>query len=352
MRPPDEGGRWRRSTCPRSRSVVGEGKRIDETPHPVRVTRIGRAAVEFVASAALADDPLGPEADRRLRRRRGDRRELRPRRRSRALGSPRAARHPDPRRVHVPRRVGPRAHRPPARGRDQRGPAPAGRPLRPAVFGRCRRNCSRMAGSDRRGPGSGASAAGVPFRCRRPGRTPMNAWSPVEPARGSDLGRSSLLPLAAVGRRPSRPQRTKAAPVELPEPLTREAIRELVARLSDAEVRELLLAQLDKAAAPDGRPGGRARWLPASRGTSTAPGASSARCSGPRPMCPPRWAPRWPGSPRDAPRTICCSSPPCSPSCWRSAGSPSAWWGGCSPASVAGSTAARATASAWMPAAS
>src|SRR5262245_46707528 len=33
--------------------VVGEGKRIDETPHPVRVTRIGRVTVEFVASASL-----------------------------------------------------------------------------------------------------------------------------------------------------------------------------------------------------------------------------------------------------------------------------------------------------------
>jgi moderate conductance mechanosensitive channel len=46
----------------------------------------------------------------------------------------------------------------------------------------------------------------------------------------------------------------KVAAVELPEPLTREAIRELVARLSDAEVRELLLTQLDKAAGP--APGG------------------------------------------------------------------------------------------------
>ncbi|HSF02535.1 MAG TPA: hypothetical protein VLA62_05975, partial [Solirubrobacterales bacterium] len=42
----------------------------------------------------------------------------------------------------------------------------------------------------------------------------------------------------------------KPAPVELPQPLTREAIRELVSRLSDAEVRGMLLAQLDKAAAP------------------------------------------------------------------------------------------------------
>ena len=67
------------------------------------------------------------------------------------------------------------------------------------------------------------------------------------------------------------------------------------------------------------------------------------------PTCPPRSAPRWPGTPKAAPRPICCSSPRCSPSCWRSAGSPSAWWDGCSPASGVGSTAARATASGWMP---
>jgi moderate conductance mechanosensitive channel len=36
------------------------------------------------------------------------------------------------------------------------------------------------------------------------------------------------------------------APAALPEPLTREALRDLLARLSDAEVRELLIAQLDK----------------------------------------------------------------------------------------------------------
>ena len=42
--------------------VVGEGKRIDETPHLVRVTRIGRATVEFVASAAL---PM-PHSDLKL----------------------------------------------------------------------------------------------------------------------------------------------------------------------------------------------------------------------------------------------------------------------------------------------
>jgi small-conductance mechanosensitive channel len=42
----------------------------------------------------------------------------------------------------------------------------------------------------------------------------------------------------------------KAAPPKLPEPLTRDAIRELVSRLSDSEVRALLLQQLDRAAAP------------------------------------------------------------------------------------------------------
>ena len=37
-----------------------------------------------------------------------------------------------------------------------------------------------------------------------------------------------------------------AAAAPLPEPLTREALRDLVARLSDAEVRTMLLAQLDR----------------------------------------------------------------------------------------------------------
>jgi small-conductance mechanosensitive channel len=46
------------------------------------------------------------------------------------------------------------------------------------------------------------------------------------------------------------PAPAPAAPaVRLPEPLTREAVRELVSRLSDTEVRQLLLAQLDRTAA-------------------------------------------------------------------------------------------------------
>ncbi len=57
---------------------------------------------------------------------------------------------------------------------------------------------------------------------------------------------------SAVGA--EKPATEKA--VELPQPLTREAIRELVARLSDADVRALLLSQLDKAAAPAGAAAG------------------------------------------------------------------------------------------------
>jgi small-conductance mechanosensitive channel len=61
------------------------------------------------------------------------------------------------------------------------------------------------------------------------------------------VGMLLLLPLAAWGASP--PAEADKAP-KLPDPLTRESIRELVARLSDDEVRQLLLAQLDKAAAP------------------------------------------------------------------------------------------------------
>ena len=43
---------------------------------------------------------------------------------------------------------------------------------------------------------------------------------------------------------------TKAKATALPEPLTHESVRELVSRLSDEEVRRLLLDQLDRAAAP------------------------------------------------------------------------------------------------------
>jgi moderate conductance mechanosensitive channel len=46
--------------------------------------------------------------------------------------------------------------------------------------------------------------------------------------------------------RAQAPKVETGAPAALPEPLTREALRDLLARLSDAEVRELLIAQLDK----------------------------------------------------------------------------------------------------------
>jgi small-conductance mechanosensitive channel len=49
---------------------------------------------------------------------------------------------------------------------------------------------------------------------------------------------------------------TKAKAVALPEPLTKESVRELVSRLSDEEVRKLLLDQLDRAAVPAGARGG------------------------------------------------------------------------------------------------
>src|SRR5262249_29635686 len=62
------------------------------------------------------------------------------------------------------------------------------------------------------------------------------------------LAFAGLLALAALPAAQDPPQ-ASAAP-KPPEPLTREAIRELVAKLSDAEVRQLLIAQLDRAAAP------------------------------------------------------------------------------------------------------
>ena len=65
-----------------------------------------------------------------------------------------------------------------------------------------------------------------------------------------------LPPVAAAAAPPAAPEKTPA--VQLPQPLTRDAIRELVARLSEGEVRELLLAQLDKADDHDAALGGMA----------------------------------------------------------------------------------------------
>jgi class 3 adenylate cyclase len=59
---PDEGDEWVAVDLPAVAHVVGEGKRVDETRHPVRVTRIRRAAVEFVTSAA----PPATQSDLKL----------------------------------------------------------------------------------------------------------------------------------------------------------------------------------------------------------------------------------------------------------------------------------------------
>jgi adenylate cyclase len=53
MDPADEGERLVDAALPAIAQVVGEGKRIVQSPHTVRITRIGRTAVEFVASASL-----------------------------------------------------------------------------------------------------------------------------------------------------------------------------------------------------------------------------------------------------------------------------------------------------------
>ena len=62
-----------------------------------------------------------------------------------------------------------------------------------------------------------------------------------------------LAACAALGVAPSgawAAQSDKAKTAALPEPLTHESVRELVSRLSDEEVRKLLLDQLDRAAVP------------------------------------------------------------------------------------------------------
>src|SRR5262245_27832688 len=100
-----------------------------------------------------------------------------------------------------------------------------------------------MAGSDG-GPGvpsrpAWCSAANPRRRRMKPG----GAWSRLAAVV------CLLLVLPMVAAAASKSSGSKKG-VELPEPLTKDAIRELVSRLSDEEVRDLLLAQLDKAAAP------------------------------------------------------------------------------------------------------
>jgi len=55
---PDDPGTQAEVDLPAVALVVGEGKRIDETRHPVRVTRIGRDAIELVSSASLPPSSL------------------------------------------------------------------------------------------------------------------------------------------------------------------------------------------------------------------------------------------------------------------------------------------------------
>ena len=92
MDPSDERELLADVALPAIARVVGEGKRIDETPHPVRVIRIGRIAVEFIASAALPTSYPDLKLDVDVRRRRAVRGQLRPRRVPRAVGPPRALR--------------------------------------------------------------------------------------------------------------------------------------------------------------------------------------------------------------------------------------------------------------------
>ena len=135
MAAPDEGETLVEVDLPAVARVVGEGKRVDETasPGPCDPYRSVRRGVR--RERCLADDPRGPETGHRLRRRRDDRRELRPRRRPRALRPSPAGRHPGARRVHVPRRGGPRCASTVWSTPSLRGPAGAACPPRPAVTG-------------------------------------------------------------------------------------------------------------------------------------------------------------------------------------------------------------------------
>jgi len=64
------------------------------------------------------------------------------------------------------------------------------------------------------------------------------------------LAATSVLLPAASHAKGQDGKAADTAEQKLPEPLTREAIRELAARLTDTEVRQLLIQQLDRAAAP------------------------------------------------------------------------------------------------------
>ena len=75
-----------------------------------------------------------------------------------------------------------------------------------------------------------------------------------------------LLAVAVVAAGPSfaqgKPAKPKHEAMTLPEPLTHDSIRELVSRLSDEDVRKLLVSQLDRAAVPGVDPGQPLALLP------------------------------------------------------------------------------------------
>ena len=64
------------------------------------------------------------------------------------------------------------------------------------------------------------------------------------------IGLACALPALAKDPKPGKQDAPQEA--KLPDPLTKDSIRELVSRLSDAEVRALLIKQLDRSAQPEG----------------------------------------------------------------------------------------------------
>ena len=198
MAAPDEGETLVEVDLPAVARVVGEGKRVDETASPVRVIRIGRSAVEFVASAALPTT----HADLKLAIDFGDG--------GATDGSyvRVAAREPSDRLGPAGTRVRAvftslaeadlAAHRPsgrrPACAARRRQPVPLGRPSP----GRDRRDCSRMAGSDR-GRARIGCVGGWRAVPSRSGEDTHERCSPVEPARGP-----GVCPLASAGSRDGR----------------------------------------------------------------------------------------------------------------------------------------------------
>src|SRR5262249_38711775 len=106
-------------------------------------------------------------------------------------------------------------------------------------------SANEVSNRDTPSPCRGESAMVQARRCAMGRHDRRTAWQ-------VGLALTVLLALAGLAR---AQEATKAPPTpKLPEPLPHEAIREQVARLSDVEVRQLLIAQLDRGAAPDRPP--------------------------------------------------------------------------------------------------